>query len=586
MSIVAPVFKILIISDFNGADANVVRDFLFCFNRYSRHDFYYIFDPRSITESFDFKPFDVILIFWSVYLPGSRLSNAARERIRHAEALKVLFLQDEYRNVHLFNRLMSDLGVQVMFTCVAAEDHNVFYSVERIPSLQAVYRVLTGYVPSYLEAVHPFDSWDRPLDIGYRSRAVSPYLGDLGREKIVVAERFQEISKRYGFRSDISVREEDRIYGRAWINFLKSSRFTLGSASGASVVDFTGDIYRNCENYLALNPGASYDELKDRFFTEAEGKYVIDTVSPRVFESAALGCTMVFHEGFYGGVLRPGVHYICVKKDYSNIEDVVAQMKDSALTRQIAANAYHDLIASGAYSYRTFGNWFDTVLDKNVKRLSQKAISKSAFYASNYFRSGQVYLPKEDTFFVLPGRKFFDFFRILKKLEQNIRLHLPFLVMWQLLFQYFRRGIWKRISLKYLVMDLFRLSLIRSLLQGSKVIVVDFGVYPEYKPRQFMLSLVSYDLKSGMQNAKSEGFMTGFDLSQFISHLQNNQALFEWDHSPVDSHLEYEYRKKVYSIDMGLDGHYGFYALAELARYCPEWVADVLRSVIYAAEYG
>lgn len=80
--------------------------------------------------------------------------------------------------------------------------------------------------------------------------------------------------------------------------------------------------------------------------------------------------------------------------------------------------------------------------------------------------------------------------------------------------------------------------------------------------------------------------MTGFDLSQFISHLQNNQALFEWDHSPVDSHLEYEYRKKVYSIDMGLDGHYGFYALAELARYCPEWVADVLRSVIYAAEYG
>src|SRR5262245_43055911 len=130
------VFKILVLSEFDNSDANVIRDFLFCFNKYSRHDYYYIFDPQLLDDSVDFSAFDVILLFWSVYLPGSKFSGGVRQKIRQAPGLKVLFLQDEYRNVFLFNHIMNDLGIQLMFTCVAEKDHQVFYPSKRIPSLQ------------------------------------------------------------------------------------------------------------------------------------------------------------------------------------------------------------------------------------------------------------------------------------------------------------------------------------------------------------------------------------------------------------------------------------------------------------------
>ena len=119
--------KILVLSTFDGTNASVIRDFLFSFKAHSRHEYCYIFDCRILDDETDFSPFDVILIFWSVYLLGPDLTEPVRERIRKTSALKVLFLQDEYRDVRPMNGVMNELGIQVMFTCVAERDHEVFY---------------------------------------------------------------------------------------------------------------------------------------------------------------------------------------------------------------------------------------------------------------------------------------------------------------------------------------------------------------------------------------------------------------------------------------------------------------------------
>ena len=58
-------YKILIISDFDGLDANVIRDYLFCFDQFSRHNYYYVFDPQILNAATDFSVFDAIIIFWS-----------------------------------------------------------------------------------------------------------------------------------------------------------------------------------------------------------------------------------------------------------------------------------------------------------------------------------------------------------------------------------------------------------------------------------------------------------------------------------------------------------------------------------------
>src|SRR5215467_5709012 len=242
--------RILVLSDFDGTNANVIRDYLFSFKQYSEHKYYYVFDCTEFNSSTDLGFFDVILLFWDLYLLSpSLLSQELRRRIRQAPARKVLFLQDEYRDVRAFNHAMSELGINIMFTCVDESDHDLFYPRALIPSLEATYPVLTGYVPRYLERARHSPSAERPVDIAYRSREVPYCLGDLGREKRIIADQFQAISAVRALRNDISVREEDRLYGEQWVEFLRRSRCVLGSPSGASVVDFTGEIRRNCEVY-------------------------------------------------------------------------------------------------------------------------------------------------------------------------------------------------------------------------------------------------------------------------------------------------------------------------------------------------
>ena len=578
--------KIFVISDFDDQNANVIRDFLLCFNKHSRHVYYYSFDPKAISKDTDLSTFDVVLLFWSIYLPGGALSNAARENIRESKALKVLFLQDEYRDVRLFNKLIAEIGVQVMFTCVAESDHNLFYPSEIIPSLQATYSVLTGYVPTYLEAYQPSDEWNRPIDIGYRSRELPYYLGDLAREKTTIAHNFQDLSSRYGFRSDISVRESDRIYGEKWIDFLKASRFTLGTPSGVSVIDFTGEIRYKCENYLALHPSATYEEVKQSFFADVDGTHVIDTISPRVFEAAALGCAMVMHEGYYSGILEAGKHYISIKKDYSNIEDVVAQMKDEAHVQGIIENTYQDIIASGNYSYRTFVRWFDTILEKHVDSIgSYKSNSKISFYAKNYFKFGQIILPKGDEIISLPGRKIFGYTKKMKMLGRYINTFLLFPNTWRILFAFFRKSLWKHIPLKYLTMDLYRLGVISSILANKNNLLVDFHVSLSYNPVWQLLSLMSYNLlEQGNRVLDSEDKIIideQFDLNKFVFSMKKGNALFEWDHSLVSSHLEYTSGKNTYSTDMGLDGRYQFSAITKIAQFFPDLIQDFLKAYIF-----
>src|SRR5262249_44284612 len=151
---------------------------LLSFRLHSRHRYYYAFDCRRLDERIDLRPFDVIVIFWDVYLLGPELSDAVRERIARAPAVKVAFLQDEYRDVRRVNQAMAQLGVQVVFTCVAGADHQTFYPAEAMASLEGLYTVLPGYVPRYLAEGRPDVDSPRAIDIGYRSRAMPAYLGD------------------------------------------------------------------------------------------------------------------------------------------------------------------------------------------------------------------------------------------------------------------------------------------------------------------------------------------------------------------------------------------------------------------------
>ena len=92
----------------------------------------------------------------------------------------------------------------------------------------------------------------------------------------------------------------------------------------------------------------------------------MNVLSPRVFEAASLGTAMVMFPGEYSGVTTAGEHYIVLEKDFSNMDSVVAQIRDDDVVAAVAKRAYEHLIGSGRWSYRSFIAEFDRVIDEEA----------------------------------------------------------------------------------------------------------------------------------------------------------------------------------------------------------------------------
>lgn len=598
--------NVLVVSSFMGGNANVIRDYLFSFRRHSRHQYYYVFDPRVMGPHVDFGSFDVILLFWSLYLLGPELAAQVRERIRKAPALKVLFLQDEYRDVRRFNALMAELGVNVMCTCVAESDHETFYPRALVPSLESTYTVLTGYVPTYLDGQRPDLGGKRPIDIGYRSRNLPYYLGDLGREKKVIADRFGAIAAEHDFSADISTREEDRLYGRRWVRFLRESRFVLGSASGASVVDFTGEIRQNCERHLTLHAGATYEDVKARFFAGVDWKVVIDTVSPRIFEAAALGCTMVHHEGHYAGIIQPDVHYIRVRRDYANIGEVLDRMRDAGFCRALARRAYEDLIGSGRYGYPSFVRRFDDILDRHARIAAPTRLRAPwRFYGRNFVSHGQALVPFRDGYAVLPSRRVVrqaakavlrtalrgtgtvvplrivdDPLGALSKLILGARVVRRSPALRAIVAVYRRhRDIRQAVPLYVLMNDLVKIDIVARARRSDLCSHEPFTVDVDFDPSTRLVTLSSR-APSASPSAPPERF-SAHRIGKTLRRGEVSALL--WDHAGLSSEVMYRpFRpgSRWFLVGIGPGGIYRFEALTLLCRRSPDVVGAALATLL------
>ncbi len=138
-------------------------------------------------------------------------------------------------------------------------------------------------------------------------------------------------------------------------------------------MDFDGSLEERPDGYLTAHPTATFEEVEREILAPFEGNAVIDAISPRVFEAAALGTAMVNFAGRYSDVIEPGVHYIPLEKDFSNFDEVVAQIRDDAELERLASRAHADLVASGRYSLRAFVEGFDREIEARMPQIASPA---------------------------------------------------------------------------------------------------------------------------------------------------------------------------------------------------------------------
>jgi hypothetical protein len=359
--------SILLFCDDNPNHASMILDHIEALVRWSRHEIHLfdcIYHPGD--ESLDLNAFDVVAVHYAVWPHNDEyLSPLLRRKIREFRGLKVQFIQDDYRDVDLRTRAMRYMGIDVVFTLVPeAEHHRIWH--DRLRGVELV-TWLAGYIPDRLVGRELPPLAARPIEVGYRGREMPFWLGALARDKVDIAEGFLRHAARFGVRCDISCREEDRLYGKAWDRFNAQCRAMLGCGSGATIADFDGSSERAVRGYLAMHPTATYEEVATRVLGPWEGNLDLNVISPRLFEAIAARTALVLFPGDYSGILHPGEHYIPLARDFSNIKTVVAQIRDLPTLEAMTARAYDEVIASGRYSYAAFIRDFDALVERRRK---------------------------------------------------------------------------------------------------------------------------------------------------------------------------------------------------------------------------
>lgn len=346
--------------------ASTVYDHIHSFERYSSNDFTYIDISNQFLTAEELNQFNVVIIHYTIFLfLDDRCPAWLRLVLRKTSTKKVVFIQDEYRLVNDIIENLNFIKADLLYTCVPNSEIEKVYPKDKLPNLIKI-NTLTGFISEELLSM-PRASYDeRKVDVVYRARKLSAWYGRLGQEKWVIAERFVQDAKKYQLATDISYKK-DRIYGENWIKFLQGAKAAIGCESGASVFDFTGDIQKNVEQYESENPKASFEEIEEKFFKGLDGKIKLNQISPRCFECAALGTLMILYEGEYSNILKPWRHYIPLKKDHSNMKEVVDFIRCRKKWEAITTYAFEEIAMNKEYSYKHFIQKFENDLKEFFK---------------------------------------------------------------------------------------------------------------------------------------------------------------------------------------------------------------------------
>jgi hypothetical protein len=354
----------------NNSQASTVTEYLDALGRFSKNKIFEISMLNHFPSKINLQKFDVIITHYSLslgplieYYYGKDLID----KIKKFNGLKVSFLQDEYRQVNLYWKHINELGIDILFSCVPSNEIKKVYPANEVPNLRVV-NVLTGYIPESLLRLKKKPINKRSIDVGYRTRKTPYWLGKLGFEKFFISEEFKRRAKQYNINVNFSTKEGDRLYGDDWINFITSCKALIGVESGSSIVDFDGSIEKKVEAYIVKNPNTDFEDVFNKLLKPYEGNVNLHQISPRCFEAIALKTPLILFEGNYSGILKKNKHFIPLKKDFSNFDEVIQKLRNHSYLKKLVNRAYIDVACNPRLSYRHFVGKIDNIIDVEFKK--------------------------------------------------------------------------------------------------------------------------------------------------------------------------------------------------------------------------
>lgn len=299
---------------------------------------------------------------WNIWFDGWR---RRLDWLADVPALKIAFPQDEYDHAHVLDAWLDDLGVTVVGTVLHDTNRAALYPV--LHAKAAFHEVLTGYVGHEQgpgATILPGAPHERPFDVVYRARHLPYWYGSHGQLKHLVGDAVLERAPGHGLTTDVSTRAPETILGGEWLRFLAQGRTTVGVESGSSVLDRAGEVRDRVSELLHDDPGLSFADV-DAGMPAGWDDYRFFAISPRHLEAVATRTVQILVEGRYSGVLEAGVHYLPVRRDFSDLDGALEHLRDHRLLEEMAERAYADVVASGRWSTRRLTETLEAMLDEH-----------------------------------------------------------------------------------------------------------------------------------------------------------------------------------------------------------------------------
>lgn len=233
------------------------------------------------------------------------------------------------------------------------------------------YNVLTGYIDEKIvKYVKNKKNKKRSFLIGYRAHAEMGW-GTFNLKKIEIGKLFKDYSSKKKLPTSIKFGAKNFFLGYDWYDFLLNCKATIGIEGGSNILDWEGNYSHKLKRNQTL-------ELKKKQLLLQEKNLIkinLKALSPKHLEACITKTCQILVTGKYNGILKPWLHYIPLKKDYSNIEQVMKLITRKNIRKKITERAYKDIVESKKYTYEEF-----------VKFVLLKFNIKPYMFNSNNFR--------------------------------------------------------------------------------------------------------------------------------------------------------------------------------------------------------
>lgn len=339
---------------------------------------------------------DVIVALHSTNGNSVRFLERCEPALLERKVPLIVFVGNEFNsaNVDMGLRekiaLLRRLRVEFIATQLPPEVGRWLY--EDVPGAR-VASIPHGLNPERFRPVVP--QTDRKVDIGVRSARYNSLLGD--NDRVAIVQRFTG-DFNPPLVVDINMNPDARLTGKEWAVFLNGCRGTASTEAGSSFLEKDDATVLRAAGYLRqkmsrsdryllsaarmgvgrlvpawLKPGVKglmkrvgvreagvndpyhaedFREFYDLFFRDYRNPVSGKCISSRHFEAIGTQTCQIMFPGRFNDILQADRDYLALKRDFSNLDDVLSRFRDLTYRETMVNAAFARVMDAHTYRHR------------------------------------------------------------------------------------------------------------------------------------------------------------------------------------------------------------------------------------------